>query len=210
MKGYFAESENVFMFLMTYFFAIAKDIVLFTIYFKSLVLRFEIVSDKIFSVIPISTAFFRLSKYVTVVVLLSLIFSFFLTATNALATWIIVFFLFLIWFFHGRLMEINSTHVYFRSIMMLCFDDEKQKDKNTLTLFFMGGILPCQNFSFNIEKLRQAFGLPRFFSEQNLVLKVYWNFQVNSMPISTLMTILSGDVIQCFLKENNKNNKDKK
>ena len=30
------------------------------------------------------------------------------------------------------------------------------------------------------------------------------------MPISTLMTILSGDVIQCFLKENNKNNKDKK
>ena len=74
----------------------------------------------------------------------------------------------------------------------------------------MGGILPCQNFSFNIEKLRQAFGLPRFFSEQNLVLKVYWNFQVNSMPISTLMTILSGDVIQCFLKENNKNNKDKK
>ena len=56
MKGYFAESENVFMFLMTYFFAIAKDIVLFKIYFKSLVLRFEIVSDKVFSVIPIFTA----------------------------------------------------------------------------------------------------------------------------------------------------------
>ena len=27
-------------------------------------------------------------------------------------------------------MEINSTHVYFGSRIMLCFDDEKQKDKN--------------------------------------------------------------------------------
>ena len=27
-------------------------------------------------------------------------------------------------------MEINSTPVYFRSRIMLCFDDEKQKDKN--------------------------------------------------------------------------------
>ena len=42
-----------------------------------------------------------------------------------------VFFLFLIWFPRGTLMEINSTHVYFRSRIMLCFNYEKQKDKNT-------------------------------------------------------------------------------
>ena len=36
-KGYFAEFENVFMCLVTYFFAITKDTVLFKIYFKSLV-----------------------------------------------------------------------------------------------------------------------------------------------------------------------------
>ena len=29
------------------------------------------------------------------------------------------------------MMEINSTHVYFRRRIMLCFNDEKQKDKNT-------------------------------------------------------------------------------
>ena len=53
MKGYFAEFENVFMCLMTYFFAITKDLLVFKIYFKSLVfstliavaLRFEIVID---------------------------------------------------------------------------------------------------------------------------------------------------------------------
>ena len=63
MKGYFAEFENVFMCLMTYFFAITKDI-LFKIYFKSLVfskqnavvLRFDIVSDKSFNVTPVFTA----------------------------------------------------------------------------------------------------------------------------------------------------------
>ena len=27
-------------------------------------------------------------------------------------------------------METNSTHAYFRSRIMLCFDDEKQKVKN--------------------------------------------------------------------------------
>ena len=137
MKGYFAESENVFMFLMTYFFAIAKDIVLFKIYFKSLVLRFEIVSDKIFSVIPIFTAL----------------------------------------------------------ILLLLFQIIK--------------IRHCCGFTFT-NFFFFPYSHQRFFSKQNLVLKVYWNFQVNSMPISTLMTILSGDVIQCFLKENNKNNKDKK
>ena len=67
-------------------------------------------------------------------------FIFFLTATNALVTsWvtfpktriIVFFFYFLIWFSHGSLMKINSTHVYFRSRTMLCFVYEKQKDKNT-------------------------------------------------------------------------------
>ena len=39
---------------------------------------------------------------------------------------------FLIWFSHGSLMEISSTHVYFRNrTIMLCLDDEKQKDKST-------------------------------------------------------------------------------
>ena len=67
-------------------------------------------------------------------------FIFFLTATNALVTsWvtfrntriILCFFYFLIWFSHGSLMEINSSHVHFWSRIMLCFVDEKQKDKST-------------------------------------------------------------------------------
>ena len=138
MKGYFAEFENVFMFLMTYFFAITKDI--FKIYFKSLVfskqnavvLRFDIVSDKSFSVTPVFTTlmlllFFKLSRHLNVVVLLLLIF-FFLMATNALVTSQATFSstafpIFLIWFSHFNLMEINST-LYFRS-RMSCFDDEK-------------------------------------------------------------------------------------
>ena len=69
MKGYFAEFENVFMCLMTYFFAITKDI--FKIYFKSLVfskqnavvLRFDIVSDKSFSVTPVFTALILLPLF---------------------------------------------------------------------------------------------------------------------------------------------------
>ena len=44
--------ENVFMCLITIFFAIIKYI-LFKIYFKSLVLRFEIVIDKTFSVLQV-------------------------------------------------------------------------------------------------------------------------------------------------------------
>ena len=38
---------------------------------------------------------------------------------------------FLIWFSHGSLMEINSTYAHFRSKIMLCFNNEKQNDKNT-------------------------------------------------------------------------------
>ena len=89
-KGYFAEFENVFMCLMTYFFVITKDKVLFKIYFKRLifskqnavVLGFEIVSDiKHQFLPPWSWCFsFELSKYVNVVVSLLLIFSFFLRA----------------------------------------------------------------------------------------------------------------------------------
>ena len=65
-------------------------------------------------------------------------FFFFLTATNALAaSWvtlsktriIVCFYSFFIWFSRRSLMEINPTHVYFSSRIMLCFDDEEQKDK---------------------------------------------------------------------------------
>ena len=67
-------------------------------------------------------------------------FFFFLTATNVLATsWLtfsdtritVCFFYFLILFSHGSLMEINSTHVPFWGWIILCSDDEKQKDSNT-------------------------------------------------------------------------------
>ena len=71
-------------------------------------------------------------------------------------------------------------------------------------------MLPRQNLAFNIEKSRQAFGLLLFLGEPNLVLKVFSKLQVNNMPISTLTTILRSDVIRCFLKKNNKNNKAKK
>ena len=65
---------------------------------------------------------------------------FFLMAINVFATsWVTFsntriiecFSYFLIWFSHGSLMEINSTHVYFRCRIILCFNDEKQEDKNT-------------------------------------------------------------------------------
>ena len=70
-----------------------------------------------------------------------------------------------------------------------------------LTLFFMGEgkFYPAKIFLLILKNY--GFGLPRFFREPNLVLKVFWKFQVNSMPISTLMTILWGDVMQCFLKQ---------
>ena len=62
--------------------------------------------------------FFKLSKNANVLVLLLLIFSFFLQSPMPL-----------IWFSHRSLMEVNSTHVYFRSRMILCFNDEQQKHK---------------------------------------------------------------------------------
>ena len=81
--------------------------------------------------------FFKLSKNASIRVLLLLIFSFFLRPPMPLCLvekcfWKLGYFCFpsfLIWFFHSRLMEINSTHVYFRS-RMLCFDDGAKKDKN--------------------------------------------------------------------------------
>ena len=59
-------------------------------------------------------------------------FFFLFTATNALATsWVTLWKTrIIVWFSHRYLMEINSTHVQFRSTIMLCFDDEKQKKKN--------------------------------------------------------------------------------
>ena len=65
---------------------------------------------------------FQIIKNVNVVVLI-LLFS------NT--TIIECFFYFFIWFSHGSLMEINSTHAHFRNRKMLYFSDEKQKDKNT-------------------------------------------------------------------------------
>ena len=68
-KCYSAEFENVFVCLMT-FFALSQKTV-FKIYFKSLispkqnavVLRFEIVSNKTFSVAPVFTAFILLLRF---------------------------------------------------------------------------------------------------------------------------------------------------
>ena len=135
MKGYFAEFENVFMCLMTYFFAITKDI--FKIYFKSLVfskqnavvLRFDIVSDKSFSVTPVFTTLILLPLFLIIKTpqccgFTFINFFFFLLATNVLVTSWVTFSYFLIWFSYFSLMEIKSTLVYFRS-RMLCFDHEK-------------------------------------------------------------------------------------
>ena len=130
---------------MTYFFATIKDIVLFKIYFKNLVfwtqnavvLRLEIVSDDI----KLSVRHFQwqnLSRFIALILLLLFQimkicqccgfmftnFFFSLMATNALETnWVTfwntrIFFVFLLFsdlFSHGSLMEINSTHKYFRS-----------------------------------------------------------------------------------------------
>ena len=136
MKGYFAEFENVFMCLMTYFFANTKDI-LFKIYFKSLVfskqnavvLRFDIVSDKSFSVTPVFTTLILLPLFLIIKTpqccgFTFINFFFFLLATNVLVTSWVTFSYFLIWFSYFSLMEIKSTLVYFRS-RMLCFDHEK-------------------------------------------------------------------------------------
>ena len=73
------------------FFCYHKDIVLFKIYFKSLVLRFEIFGDKTFSVIPVFTALVLLLFFQIIKIHQCCGFSFtnffcFLTATNALTT----------------------------------------------------------------------------------------------------------------------------
>ena len=100
---------------------------------------------KTFSVTPVFTALILLLLFQIIKIRQCCDFTFtnfffFLTATNALATsWVTfsntrIFFVFLLvfdLFSHGSLMEIDSTHMYFRSRIMLCFDDEKQKDKNT-------------------------------------------------------------------------------
>ena len=110
---------------------------------NAVVLRFEIVSNiKLavlhqFSLSRYCCLFFKLSKNPNVMVLLLLTFSFFLWSPMPLRLveklfqklGYLCFSNFLIWFSHSRLMEINSTHVYFRS-RMLCFDDDTQKDKN--------------------------------------------------------------------------------
>ena len=96
--NYFAEFENVFMCLMTYFFANTKDI-LFKIYFKSLVfskqnavvLRFDIVSDKSFSVTPVFTTLILLPLFLIIKTpqccgFTFINFFFFLLATNVLVT----------------------------------------------------------------------------------------------------------------------------
>ena len=85
-----------------FFFAITKDMVLFKIYFKSLVLGFEIFRDKTFSVIPV---FYRIIKIRQCCGFIFTNFFCFLTAINAFATsWVTfsntsVFFVFpLFWF----------------------------------------------------------------------------------------------------------------
>ena len=87
----------------------------------------------------------------------------------------------------------------------------------SLTHFSWGRVNFTLPKNFLILKNYGRPGLPRFFRESNLVLKIFWKFQVNSMPISTLMTVLWGDFTQCFLKQNflyyyknhRKNNKHK-
>ena len=83
----FAEFENVFMCLMTYFLLL----VLFKIYFKSLILRFEIFSGKTLSVIPVFTTLILLLLFQVIKIRQCCGFTFtnffcFLLATNALMT----------------------------------------------------------------------------------------------------------------------------
>ena len=67
-----------------------------------------------------------------------------------------------------------------------------------LTLFFMGEgkFYPAKIFLLILKNYQ------RFFREPNLVLKVFWKFQVNSMPILTLMTILLMTSYGVFFKQN--------
>ena len=98
LKGYFAEFDNNFMCLMTYFLPSQKTYYS-KICFKSLifskqnavVLRFEIVSDKSFSVTPVFTTLillplFQIIKTPQCCGFIFTNFLFFLMATNALVT----------------------------------------------------------------------------------------------------------------------------
>ena len=93
--------ENVFMCLMTYFFAITKDSIIQNLFQKLKIFKTECSSSEIGDYQWHKTFcntsfyrldlvfFFKLSKYVNVVISLSLIFSFFHMATNALAaSWV--------------------------------------------------------------------------------------------------------------------------
>ena len=146
MKRFFAELENVIMCLMTYFFAIIKDI--FKIYFKSLAFSKQCSSYEIWycqwQIFQCNTSFYRLDLVASFsnyrnTSMLWFYFYYFLCFSYGhqfpCDQWSNIFehcfSYFLVWFSHGSLMEINSTHVYFGSRIMLCFTDEKQKEKNT-------------------------------------------------------------------------------
>ena len=90
-KGYFANLKMSLCAWWPFFFAIRKNIVLFKIYFKNLVLTFEIFRDKICSVIPVFTVLFLLLFFQIIEIRQCCGFTFtiffcFLTATNALTT----------------------------------------------------------------------------------------------------------------------------
>ena len=129
MKGYFAEFEEVFMCLMTYFFCHHKRHVI-QMFLKSLVfskqnaavLRFEIVCDKSYSVTPVFTALILLPLFQIIKTPQCCGFTFtnfFLFSyghqcpCNQLSNFFeYCFSYFVIWFSHGSLMEINSTSVF--------------------------------------------------------------------------------------------------
>ena len=138
---------------MTYFLTTTKDSIIQNLFHKLSIFKTERSSTDIWdcqwhktsSVTPVSITLILLVLFQIIKIRRCCGFNFtnfifFLTATNALVTsWvtfrntriILCFFYFLIWFSHGSLMEINSSHVHFWSRIMLCFVDEKQKDKST-------------------------------------------------------------------------------
>ena len=130
LKSFFTEFENVFMRLTTYFFCYHKR--------HNIQNLFQKLSSKIWDtsfVIPVFTALILLLLFP--IIKIRQYFFFFLTATNALTTCWVTFSeiasyslclsYFLVWFSHDRLMEINSTHVSFRSrILMSCYDNKKR------------------------------------------------------------------------------------
>ena len=132
------------------YFAITKDIILFKIYFKGLVLRFEIVT---FCVTPVLTALILLLLFQIIKIrcfgFAFTNFSFFLTTTTNVFTTTgkgigvvpvvratfrtLGYFLFFSFFELIFPWQLDETELMqFRSrILMLCFDNEKQIDKNT-------------------------------------------------------------------------------